>query len=70
MKAEIRGLQNLNSDLQRDYNRILESKKTAEKSYREEREKGMNSKAEISIAKKQNWLELERQKNEIEIIYQ
>ena len=30
----------------------------------------MNSKAEISIAKKQNWLELERQKNEIEIIYQ
>lgn len=37
LKAEVRSLNNLNSDLQRDYNRILENKKAIEKSWREER---------------------------------
>lgn len=59
----------MNSDLQRDYNRILESKKVIEKSFREERERSVTSKSEIANTKKQKWLELERQKNDIEIIY-
>lgn len=34
INAENRSLHNLNNDLQRDYNRILESKKVIEKSFR------------------------------------
>lgn len=69
LKAELRGMRNINSDLQRDYNRILESKKTIEKSFREERERSVTSQSEMAITKKNKWLELERQKHDIEIIY-
>ena len=62
-------MRNINSDLQRDYNRILESKKTIEKSFREERERSVTSQSEMAITKKNKWLELERQKHDIEIIY-
>lgn len=54
--AENRSLINMNNDLQRDYNRILESKKVIEKSFREERERSMTSKSEIAMAKKNKWL--------------
>lgn len=37
INVENRSLINMNNDLQRDYNRILESKKVIEKSFREER---------------------------------
>ena len=65
LKAELRGMRNINSDLQRDYNRILESKKTIEKSFREERERSVTSQSEMAITKKNKWLELERQKHDI-----
>lgn len=65
----MRGLRNLNNEMQRDYNRVLESKKNIEKSYREERERSVTSKSEIAVAKQQKWLDLQRQKNDVELIY-
>lgn len=55
--------------MQRDYNRLMQTKKTIEVSYREERERGLTSKTDLAMAKKQKWLELERQKNELETIF-
>ena len=56
-------------EMQRDYNRLMQTKKTIEVSYREERERGLTSKTDLAMAKKQKWLELERQKNELETIF-
>lgn len=49
--------------MQRDYTRVVDSKKAIEMSYREEREKGLTSKSDLTMVKKQKWLEMERQKN-------
>lgn len=42
--------------MQRDYNRIAETKKAIETSYREERDRGLTSKSDLTMAKKQKWL--------------
>ena len=56
-------MKDLTEEMQRDYNRLIDNKKNVEKNFREEREKGLNSKSDLTLAKKQKWLELERQKN-------
>ena len=62
-------MKDLTEEMQRDYNRLIDNKKNVEKNFREEREKGLNSKSDLTLAKKQKWLELERQKNELEVIF-
>lgn len=49
--------------MQKDYTRAIENKKAVEASYRKEREKGLTSKSDLTMVKKQKWLEMERQKN-------
>ena len=56
-------------EMQRDYNRLAEAKKTLEASYREERQKGITNKSDLTQARKQKWLELERQKNQLEVVF-
>ena len=51
-------MKDLIEEMQRDYNRLIENKKNLEKNIREEREKGLTSKTDLTMAKKQKWLEL------------
>jgi hypothetical protein len=46
----------MNDELQRDYNRVIEGKKEAETSFRDEREKSFMSKNDLNMVKKQKWL--------------
>ena len=49
--------------------RLVEAKKELETSYRSEREKGAASKSDMSAAQKLKWVEIEKQKSDLQIIY-
>ena len=55
--------------MQRDYNRVIESKKGVEGSYRLKREESTTSKADNNLLKKQKWVQMERQKNDLDLVY-
>jgi hypothetical protein len=55
--------------MKKDYERVLSSNKLIESEYRDERERGVSTKGDVSYLKKVKWLELEKQKNELMIIF-
>lgn len=55
--------------MERDYHRLTDHKKNLEDSFREERENVITAKVDVNQQRKNKWIEMERQRNEMEIVY-
>jgi chromosome segregation ATPase len=68
-EIEIGNLKKIIEEMERDYSRLTSNKKSLEDSYREERENVITSKVDINTERKKKWQDLERQRNQLEIVY-
>ena len=48
---------------------MIESKKGVESSYRVKRDESTTVKADANMLKKQKWVQMERQKNDLDLVY-
>lgn len=69
LQQQNRALKQLVQQMQRDYNRVLQNKRGFESSYREQKERGLTSRGDVNVIKKQKWLQLQKQKNELHVIF-
>lgn len=69
LQQQCRAAKELAEEGQRDYARVVESKKKLERECRELREKGATSTGDAGAGRRQKWLEVEKQKNQLQVIF-
>lgn len=64
-KVELENLEHIIEEMQRDYDRVTQNKKSLQESFRDEREKVITGKVDINQQRKKKWQDMAKQKRQL-----